>query len=428
VVKASRSPASGGPPWTAVAIVSRSGPDHTEFPQLGVDGGGNVVAVWATTMSGFVGLDSARWLGAPRAPVLTGAAADPGTLTASFLPPPTTEAPFAPTNYEYSLDGGTTWTARSPASTVSPLVISGLVDFTVYTLRVRAINVAGPGAASIATGAIPGAGSEAPSDLAATAIAGNTVTIVWTPPAVGLVPIGYLLEGGVLPGQVLASIFTASTAPTFTFVAPTGAFFIRVHAITMLSRINASNEIRIFVNVPAAPSAPASLLGLVNGAALALSWTNTFGGGAPTALALSVTGALSGTIPLPLGETFAFPAVPPGTYTLRVIATNASGASPPSNPVTLTFPATCTGVPGVPTRVIATKTGSTISVTWSPPESGAAVTGYWLFVSGSYVGAFPTTARALSGAVGPGSYTLAVSAVNPCGASAPSLPQDVTIP
>ena len=64
----------------------------------------------------------------------------------------------------------------------------------------------------------------------------------------------------------------------------------------------------------------------------------------------------------------------------------------------------------------------------SPPESGAALTSYWLTVSGSYAGVFPTTARALSGAVGPGSYTLGVAAVNPCGAGAQSAPQTVAVP
>ena len=43
---------------------------------------------------------------------------------------------------------------------------------------------------------------------------------------------------------------------TFTFTAPTGSFYVRVHALNGAVRSAASNEIRIHVNVPAPPSAP----------------------------------------------------------------------------------------------------------------------------------------------------------------------------
>jgi hypothetical protein len=49
-------------------------------------------------------------------------------------------------------------------------------------------------------------------------------------------------------------------------------------------------------------------------------------------------------------------------------------------------------------------------------------------VTGSFVGSFPTTARTLSGTVGPGTYTLSVIATNPCGTSAPTAGQTVTLP
>jgi hypothetical protein len=176
------------------------------------------------------------------------------------------------------------------------------------------------------------------------------------------------------------------------------------------------------------PSAPASLLGLVNGSALALSWTNTYGGGAPTGLQLHVSGTINGVLPLGLTETFAVPVVPPGVYTIRLAATNASGVSGLSNPVALTVPGACSGVPGVPTRLVATRTGSAIRVAWSPPATGAAVSAYWLIVGGSFVGAFPTTARTLAGTVGPGTYSFAVVAVNACGAGAQSLQEIVAVP
>jgi hypothetical protein len=74
-------------------------------------------------------------------------------LTLAFTAPGNGGA--AITNYEYSLDNGTSWTPRAPASTASPLVITGLANGTLYTLRLRAINSEGPGAASTSLQATP---------------------------------------------------------------------------------------------------------------------------------------------------------------------------------------------------------------------------------------------------------------------------------
>lgn len=55
---------------------------------------------------------------------------------------------FAPVNYQYSLDGGNTFTAFSPAQTSSPVTISGLTNRTSYTIQLKGVNVVGVGAAS----------------------------------------------------------------------------------------------------------------------------------------------------------------------------------------------------------------------------------------------------------------------------------------
>ena len=55
---------------------------------------------------------------------------------------------LAITNYEFSTDGGVTWTTRSPVSVTSPLVITGLTNGTDYSVALRAINPNGAGATS----------------------------------------------------------------------------------------------------------------------------------------------------------------------------------------------------------------------------------------------------------------------------------------
>lgn len=268
----------------------------------------------------------------------------------------------------------------------------------------------------------------APTGLVAVSMAGSLVTLRWTIPPAGPVPSGFVLEGGVQPGQVLASLPTGSAASTFTFTAPPGSFYVRVHALTAWARSAASNEIRIHVNTPVAPSAPANLLGLVNGSTLALAWTNTYGGGAPTSLVLDVSGTMAASIPLGLADHFSFAGVPGGTYTLSVRAQNHAGSSPPSNAVTLTFPGPCSGAPGVPADLLAYRAGRTVFVTWAPAAVGPAPTGYVLQVTGAFVGGFATPGRALSGTVGPGTYTFRVVAANPCGASAVTPPQTLEVP
>jgi autotransporter-associated beta strand protein len=59
------------------------------------------------------------------------------------------------TNYEYTIDGGTTWTALNPADAISPVTIAGLTNGTQYSIQLRAINSAGFGATSSAVTATP---------------------------------------------------------------------------------------------------------------------------------------------------------------------------------------------------------------------------------------------------------------------------------
>ena len=268
--------------------------------------------------------------------------------------------------------------------------------------------------------------SPVPAALTFTSVVGNRVSLRWNPPT-GAVATGYVIEGGVAPGQVLGSVPTGGTGTTFSFDAPTGSFYLRVHAVTASGRSGPSNEVLVHVNVPQPPSAPAALLGLVNGSTLGLSWRNTATGGAPTSMLLDVSGAVNASLPLPLGETFSFAGVPPGTYTFAVRARNAVGASAASPGVTLTFPGGCSGAPAPPTNFAVTRAGNVLSLQWDPPASGAAVSGYVLDVSGAVTLALPMAGRSISSPVPPGSYTFRVRSANACGQSADTAPQAVTV-
>lgn len=301
---------------------------------------------------------------------------------------------------------------------------SGIDNF-----QYRAVNPIGNGnRVNVAISVALPTTAQSPTGLYAAALSGNRLTLRWTSALVGLVPNDHEIEAGTVPGGSIGTVRTGSGAPIFTFDAPNGALYFRVRAISGTSRSDASNEILVFVNTPALPSAPENLTGLVNGSALALSWRNSFGGGVPTGIIVDVSGSIATSIPMGLNDTFTFNGVPAGTYTLSLRALNATGAGGSSNAVTLTFPGACSGAPLPPTNFLAYKSGTTIFVVWDPPTGGPAATGYVLNVSGSLFGNFPTTGRALSGTVGAGTYNLSVSAVNACGVGSATSPAVLTIP
>jgi len=53
------------------------------------------------------------------------------------------------TNYEYSLDGGSTWDAFNPAVSTSPVNITNLSNDQEYQIGLRAVNIEGPGKESV---------------------------------------------------------------------------------------------------------------------------------------------------------------------------------------------------------------------------------------------------------------------------------------
>jgi len=269
---------------------------------------------------------------------------------------------------------------------------------------------------------------EAPAGLVVHSVIGTRVTLYWTAPASGPRPTGFVLEGGVRPGEALVRVPTGSTAPAFAFDAPAGSFYARVRALNGVAESAASNEVRIHVNVPVVPSPPAGLIGLVDGATVSLTWTNTFAGGAPTSIVLEVSGAAVARIPLGLVDHTAFAGVRGGIYHVAVRAVNGSGASERSSTLTLTVPASCPGPPAVPVDMRAYRTGNTVTVSWAPDTEGTAPTSYVLIVTGSLLASCATTERSVSAEAGPGTYILSVVAVNACGVSAGTPVQSLVVP
>lgn len=279
-----------------------------------------------------------------------------------------------------------------------------------------------------------------PTGLAVSSLSGNTVSISWRAPLIGPPATGYVLEGGVRPGEVLATIPINSTSPAFTFQAPPGAFYVRLRTVAGGAVSRPSSEIRLYVGATSGPTAPRSLTAYGRGSSVVLQWRNTFAGGEPTGVAIDVAqnGARVTSIPMPVTDRWSFGAVPAGTFAFTVRATNSSGTSGSSNSVTLTFPLSSCSNPSTPQAFSVAASGRRVSAYWLAPPSGTTPTHYTVEAEMQVrdqnnrttwrsVGSFPVTATTISSPVGPGTYRVRVRSENICGSSGYTGRQTITV-
>lgn len=341
--------------------------------------------------------------------------------------------PEPASQWQISTDGGATFADLADdglyagVHTTTLAISEAPSGLTGARFRLVAANAAGSATSTAATLTVVATILRPPTALAALAVDGNRVTLGWTPPEHGIVPTGYVVEGGQLPGQVQGAIPVGAATTGIAFTAPTGAFYLRVHSVAGTVRSVASNEVRVFVNVPPPPAAPIGLLGLADGSTLTLAWRNPARGGPVDGLLIDVTGTTAATLRLAPSEAVSFAGVPPGSYRLSLRAFNVTGASAASNAVTLNVPGQCLA-PAPPTEFVATVTATAIAASWAPPAAGPAPTGYVVYARGDLVADIPTTRRSLAGSVGRGTYVLSVAATTPCGTSAATTALTVVVP
>ena len=158
---------------------------------------------WQTAAS--VASNSVTPSAAPDAP--TSLLATPGDGSASVAFTTGANNGSAIINYEYSTDNGGSWTTRNPASTASPLVITGLTNGTAYQVKLRAINGTGAGSASSAVSVTPAASSIPPGE---SALPPTPTRIQWA-------------TGTRTTNQSITSQFAAAPDTTYTIVATSNA-------------------------------------------------------------------------------------------------------------------------------------------------------------------------------------------------------------
>lgn len=198
-------------------------------------GGGNGGSPGGVGSAGTAGGVEIQFTGltvpAPGAPTITAITPGNGQLSVNF-----TAASGTVTTYQYSLDGGA-WTTRSSGTTASPLVITGLVNGTTYSVQIRALNGRAEGTASGAETGAPRTTPGAPTGVSAAA--GNAQAVVsWTAPASdgGSAITSYTATSS--PGGL--SCTTASTSCTVTGLANGTAYTFTVVADNVVGPSSAS--------------------------------------------------------------------------------------------------------------------------------------------------------------------------------------------
>jgi hypothetical protein len=226
-------------------------------------------------------------------------------------------------------------------STATSTSVGGVPAGTYY-VRVRAANALGTSGpspeASVTVGGCAPPGPPATYTATANDMA---VLLQWTAGS-GVVQ-GYQLEAGTAPGLANLVVLPLPATPlAFGANVPYGRYYTRLRATNVCGASAPSIE-RILDVTPctAAPAAPTGLVHNVANGVVGMAWTAP-AGVPPTGYSLLVGSVPGGSdlLVYPTGTTatsLAAPA-PPGRYYVRVVATNACGASLASNEITVVVP------------------------------------------------------------------------------------------
>jgi titin len=357
----------------------------------------------------------------------TGLSATGGNLSASIaFTAPTSTGGAAITNYEYSINNGA-WTARNPVATTSPLSLTGLVNGTTYSIKLRAVNAAGGGTESASVSVTPGSPLGAPTGLSATA--GNaSVSIAFTPPSStgGAAITNY--EYSINNGAWTARSPAATTSPlSLTGLVNGTTYSIKLRAVNAAGGGTESVAVSVTPGVPGQPTAVRASPGNAsasitfmypanNGAAIT-KYEYSNNNGAWTACnqvnstTLSITGLVNGT-----------------TYSIKIRAVNAVGGGTESAAVSVTPGSQ----PTAPTGLSATAGNTTASIAFTAPAStgGSAITNYQILIdNGTWNPRSPaatTSPLSLTGLTNGRTYSIKLRAVNATGGGNESVAVSVT--
>ncbi len=363
----------------------------------------------------------------PGQPTITATSRGNATLSISYSDPSTGGSPI--TSYQYSTDGGVTWSTAT--SGANPLVISALStngstpisNGTEYPVEVRAVNAVGDSLASspvdLAPATVPGAPS-------VTLVSGDgAITVESTIADNGGSPItgiDYSLDGG-------AFVSTGTTSSTFTIPGLVNGtnYSVSVRADNAIGPGTASApESATPITVPGSPT---DVLATSDSASADVAWSApaSDGGSAVTGYTATAYTSAAGTTTAGTACTSAAPSCSVTglangtTYYIGVVATNAAGSGPASSPLQAVTPL---ARPGAPTLTGISSGDSYLSVSFTAGAAGGdPITSYQYSLNGgtNWSNATGTSSPiVIDGLTDGTSYTVSLRAVSAAGVGAGS--------
>ncbi len=361
---------------------------------------------------------------------------------ARFCPPDApvgtdNESPTAPANLAATaaLDEVTlTWDAATDNILVAGYIVErdGLEIATVDALtyvdasvsdgwhdyRVRAIDPTGnrstiSNTVSIQIDSVDNAPST-PTNLVAN-VTGSDVALSWEAAIDDVAVSGYAVyRDGAYLGWATSTTFADNGLPD-------GEYSYEVRAYDTASNRSAKSDAALAtVGVVAgpdteAPSIPANVVAVANGADVSLSWDPSTDNVGVTGYAVYRNGSYAGWAS---GTSFVDADLADGDYSYRLRAYDAAGNRTTKSPavtvsVGVVAPAD-TEDPTVPVNVAAAVAGSDVTVTWDPATDNVGIDGYAVYRSGAYAGWATGTSFTETG-VADGDYTYTVRAYDTAG-------------
>ena len=354
----------GGATWTPASPATTIGPISIS----GLNNGQTYAIRLRALTSGSPGTPSALVnvtpVTTPSAPTILSASSASGVVSIVFSPP-TSNGGTSVLNYEYSVNGAG-WQSRNPASTTSPLSISGLSTTGTLQLRIRAVNAVGTGPSSntydlAPSGLIP--------LIDSVKVADRMLRVYFTPPtSVSGAPIvnyAYSINDG---GQWTTRLPASLVSPIEIGGLQNGnTYRIRIRALSSSASGTASAAV---TGVPATtPSTPVGISVTTGNGSVTLNFRNPeSNGGSPI---LNYAWSLNGgpwvdRIPASPSTPMVIPGLQNGTeYRIRIRAVNSVGGGQES----WTFRATPMTVPDAPQVVSSTPGNRMVTIMYAPPFS-----------------------------------------------------------
>ena len=310
----------------------------------------------------------------PAAPTGLVATAGDGEATVAFVPGDDNGA--AITNYEYSVGAGS-WTAFSPAELSSPVIVPGLANNVSASVRLRAINAAGAGAASSAVSVTPVPGPtrpDAPTNLWVNAC-DCSAAIIFTLGADGGSAITnheYSFDGG-LSWTAFSPAVTSGVA-TFDGLTNGTTYLVVLRAVNGLGNGDASEAVA--VTPFTVPDAPTSLLPAGDDGGVTVAFIEpSDNGSAITNYEYRIDdGAWTPFSPAQSSSPVVLGGLTNGVQiAIELRAVNDAGVSASSGAVNVTpvaEPTWVRTVPDAPTNVVVTPGDGTASVTFTVGDDG----------------------------------------------------------